>query len=942
MSAGADDVIAALAAAGVGDADASALSRAMYSSDASIYRVPPLVVVRPRHIDEIDATLAVARQTGVPLTMRGAGTSIAGNAVGPGLVVDTSRHLRRVVSLDPEERTAVVEPGTVHATLQREAVRHGLRFGPDPSTHTRCTVGGMVGNNACGSRALGYGRTADNVVALDAVTADGRPVADRAKAATALVDANLALVRTESGRFTRQVSGYSLEHLLPENGRSLDRFLVGSEGTLAVVRRATVRLVEDAPHRVLVVLGYASMAEAADAVPDLLRHEPVACEGLDERITAMVADAPPLPRGRGWLFVELTGHELGEVGARATDVATAARGSGALDARVVVDVVEQLALWRIREDGAGLAARTTSPPGQAGWEDAAVPPARLGAYLRDFDALMQQHGLHGAPYGHFGDGCVHVRLDFDLVTAGGRGGYRRFVEEAARLAASYGGSLSGEHGDGRARSELLGTMYSPAMLELFARVKGIFDPGDVLNPGVLVAPAALDADVRLAGVPAAGPRPALRLHRDGGDLVEAVHRCTGVGRCLADNTGHAGVMCPSFQATREEKDSTRGRARVLQEVVTGRLEGGWQSPALADALDLCLACKGCANDCPTGVDMATYKAEALHRRYAGRRRPWVHYTLGRLPTWVRRTPTRLGVVGLRLGGGLAKRLAGVDPRRTLPELAAVPAHRVLRGVTPEPDVVVWLDTFTDRFSPQVAAAAVRVLEAAGQRVTVAGGDRCCGLTYVTTGQLEKGRALVEAAIEELAPHASAGVPVVVLEPSCLTLLREDALDLVGDERQEQARQVASTLRTLGEHLTSSGWAPPDLTGVEVVAQPHCHHASVLGWTADRRLLERAGARLTRVGGCCGLAGDFGMVPEHHDVSVAVYEHDLGPAVRSAGKGAVVLADGFSCRTQLADLGDVRALHLAELWERRLPDSADGGADPSGTGSARFDPPRASR
>ena len=906
------DLVAELTRRGVRNVDDSELARSLYATDASIYRVPPTVVVRPQHTDEIAAVIDVARSTGTPLTMRGAGTSIAGNAVGTGIVMDTMRHLDRVLDLDVEARTATVQPGTVHATLQQAAVGHGLRFGPDPSTHSRCTIGGMIGNNACGSRALGYGRTADNVVALDALTITGAPASSLAPRLASIVDGALGDIRPRFGRFTRQVSGYSLEHLLPENGRSLDRFLVGSEGTLAVVTSATVRLVEDAPHRVLVVLGYPSMAEAADAVPTLLKHSPVACEGMDERITALVPSAPELPAGGGWLLVEVTGDTAAEAVARARSVPP---GSGALDHRVVTDLAEQLALWRIREDGAGLASRATQPPGQAGWEDAAVPPERLGDYLRSFDSLLTEHGFTGVPYGHFGDGCVHVRIDFDLVSGPGRNGYRRFVEEAARLAASYGGSLSGEHGDGRARSELLPFMYDDVALSLMARVKGVFDPDKLLNPGVLVDPAPFDADIRLAGAPVADrPKTFLRLHADGGDLTDAVHRCTGVGRCVANNSGTGGVMCPSYMATRNEKDSTRGRARVLQDVVTGRLTDGWQSEALEDALDLCLACKGCARDCPTGVDMATYKAEWLHQKYSGRRRPRTHYSLGRLPQLIAKVPPRLANLGLRLPA-LAAAFAGVDSRRSLPTLARRPVSARSMPAVASPDVVLWVDTFTNRFAPDVADAAVAVLSATGARVkVVAFGDECCGLTLISTGQLPEARARLGRLLDRLDSGVPDGVPVVALEPSCLAVLRVDSEDLLADG----APPIAGRLVTLAEHLSAVGWTPPDLTGVEVVAQPHCHQASVLGWEADEKLLRQAGVSLTRVGGCCGLAGNFGMEKGHYEVSVAVFDHDLGPAVRSAGEGAVVLADGFSCRTQLADLAGTPSLHLAELLASRLP------------------------
>lgn len=922
------DIAESLRRRGVREVDDSSLARAMYSTDASLYRVVPRAVVRPRHVEEIEATLATARDLGVPVTMRGAGTSIAGNAVGPGIVVDTSKHLNRVLDLDPVGRTALVEPGTVHATLQVQALRQGLRFGPDPSTHSRCTVGGMIGNNACGSRALGYGRTVDNVVALDVLTGAGERLlleggdggSTAAAGVAALVDADLATVRTEFGRFGRQVSGYSLEHMLPENGRRLDRMLVGSEGTLALVLGARVSLVEDAAYRALAVLGYPSMVDAADAVPALLHHPLVACEGLDQRIVDVVVErrgrsaVPALPRGAGWLFAEVTATTEAEARALAESVA---RDAGATDHRVVTDVVEQAALWRIREDGAGLAARSLDRPAHAGWEDAAVPPDRLGAYLRGFDDLLAGYGYDGVPYGHFGEGCVHVRIDFELDgTAGGRGRFRSFLQEAAALVASHGGTLSGEHGDGRARSELLPAMYSAEALALFGRVKAALDPDNLLNPGVLVDPRPVDADLR-QGRPLREPRHTLRLVEDRGSMVRAVHRCTGVGRCIADNTGTGGVMCPSYVATREEKDSTRGRARVLQEMVNGELvSDGWRSDEVHEALDLCLACKGCSTDCPTGVDIATYKAEALHQRYRRRPRPRSHYVLGRLPRWARLTRPVAPLANRALRSSalqrLAKAVAGIDQRRGIPEFAARSLSRWAQGRrTPaRPDVVVWADSFTEHFATGPGRAAVELLERAGLEVAVVGEDACCGLTWISTGQLDAARRIVGHTVEVLHPYVAAGVPVVGLEPSCTAALRADLVQLTDDPR---AAELARGVRTLAEVLeTLPDWSPPDLRGTTVVAQPHCHHASVLGWEADARILARAGATVHRVGGCCGLAGNFGVEKGHYEVSVAVAEHSLLPAVRGAGEDAVVLADGFSCRTQLDDLADVRGLHMAEL------------------------------
>ncbi|MCW2784895.1 MAG: putative FAD-linked oxidoreductase [Marmoricola sp.] len=943
-AAGAAAYIAALRQAGL-EFDDSTLARTLYASDAGLYRIEPQVVVRPRDSDDVLAVLAVAREFETSVTMRGAGTSIAGNAIGPGIVVDTTRYLNKVLKVDPEARTATVQPGVVHAALQKAAAPHGLRFGPDPSTHTRCTIGGMIGNNACGSRALGYGRTADNVVGLRVALADGEVIGPRGALhsvgfsvdeerslrgfeipttaapsrlmadVAALVDANLALIRTEFGRFGRQVSGYSLEHLLPENGRRFDKFLVGSEGTLGVVLDATVRLVEDAPYRALVLLGFGSMPEAADAVPAVLGVAGdldgmlTACEGLDHRITDLVVGHPELPAGRGWLFVEVTAETAEQV------AAAAARVGAAVDVpqRIVTDPGEQARLWRIREDGAGLAARSLSRQAQAGWEDAAVPPDRLGAYLRDFETLLSDSGLDTVPYGHFGDGCVHSRIDFTLSDGRGRAGYRSFVEAAADLVASYGGSMSGEHGDGRARSELLGRMYSPEAMALMAAVKHALDPRNVLNPGVLVDPDPLDASIRLASQPA-GP---LAM------LFDDAHRCTGVGKCLADNTGPGGVMCPSFLASRDEKDSTRGRSRVLQDVVAGHLP--ITDAAVTDALDLCLSCKGCAHDCPTGVDMATYKSQVLHAKYAGKRRPRSHYALGRLPKWAAMAPPRLSNLMLRSStlAGLAKKVAGIDSRRSLPSFsprrlrASAESARVRPASTP--DVWIWADSFTDHFAADSGRAALDMLAAAGIEAKVIPERACCALTWVTTGQLDQARKILTSSVATLYPYAASGVPIVGLEPSCLAAMRSDATELLEDPR---TAEVAASMLTLSEFLTraqeSGRWTPPDLSGTEIVVQPHCHHASILGFEKDLALLTSTGATITRLGGCCGLAGNFGVEQGHYETSVAIAEHTLLPAVRAAGQDAVILADGMSCRIQLDDLAGVRALHLAELLANSQP------------------------
>ena len=919
------DVVAALQRAGL-EVRSDAGTIGMYSSDASLYRIPPLAVVRPRHTDEVAAALEVARATGVPLTSRGAGTSVAGNAVGRGIVLDFSRHLNRVLSVDPEARTAVVEPGTVHAVLQKAVTPHGVRFGPDPSTHPRCTIGGMIGNNACGSRSLAYGRTSDNVAGLEVLTAaggkiqtgygGGRPFATGAvPALDQVIAGHLATVRTEFDRFGRQVSGYAAQHLLPERF-DLTRALVGSEGTLVVITQATVKLVVDAPVRVVVVLGFADIVAAGEAAPAVVAHGPTSCEGLDSRLLDVLrarrgpGAVPPLPRGGAWLFVELAGDDLGEVVSRAEKLA-----ADHADALVVTDPATQARLWRIREDGAGLAGRAPSDrPAWPGWEDAAVPPQKLGAYLARFDELVASYRMTAAPFGHFGDGCMHVRLDFPLDRPDGTAVLRAFLTDAARLVGEFGGSLSGEHGDGRARSELLPYMYSPEAIKMFGAIKNAFDPGNLLNPGVLVDPDPVDADIRPAG---RFPLKTLAMAypHDDGDLAQAVHRCTGVGKCRADNSAAGGVMCPSYLATREEKDSTRGRARVLQEVVRGELS--FAAPAVHDALDLCLSCKGCASDCPTGIDMATYKSEVLHQTYRGKRRPRSHYTLGRLPFWARLagwTP-RLANLGVRLPvlGNVALWLAGVDKRRSVPAFARRPFRRTFSPAAGGTPVILFADSFTDAFSPSVAEATVRVLRAAGYEPRLPTGKVCCGLTWITTGQLDAAKSILGRTVEALAPHAREGVAIVGIEPSCTAVLRSDIHELLPGN--EDAAVVAKSVRTLAELLAETpGWTPPDLSDVEVVAQPHCHHHAVLGWQADADLLAATGARVRRLAGCCGLAGNFGVEIGHYEVSVAVAEQNLLPAL-DAAPDAVVLADGFSCRTQVADLRDRPAVHLAQLLDR---------------------------
>ncbi|UOB12117.1 FAD-binding oxidoreductase [Streptomyces sp. HP-A2021] len=939
-----------------GDVGFDVTSRALVTMDASNYRRVPFGVVAPRDADDVAGVLEVCRSHGVPVVARGGGTSIAGQATGTGVVLDFTRYMNRLVSLDPEARTAVVQPGLVLDRLQEAAAPHGLRFGPDPSTHSRCTLGGMIGNNSCGSHSVAWGTTADSVRELDVITARGRRLrlgrdwSGAPDGLRELVDGELARLRTGFPELPRRISGYALDALLPERGADVARSYCGSEGTLGVLTEAVVGLVEAPRARALAVLGYADESAAAEAAAGLLPLRPLTVEGM---AADLVPSTAALPRGGAWLFVETGGESAEEARARAETVVRAADG---VDTLVVTDPAGQRALWRIREDASGTATRM--PDGTEawpGWEDCAVPPARLGEYLRDFRALLGAHGLRGTPYGHFGDGCIHVRIDFDLLTEPGIARFRRFSEELAELVVAHGGSLSGEHGDGQARAELLPRMYGREMVGLFERVKGVWDPDDLLNPGMLVRPAPLDADLRFSVLPREPVDVAFGYPLDGGDFSAAVRRCVGVAKCRTTSVSGSSVMCPSFRATGAEEHSTRGRARLLHEMLAGEVvTDGWRSTEVRDALDLCLSCKGCRSDCPVEVDMATYKAEFLHHHYAGRRRPAAHHAMGRLPVWLRavsRTHTaRLvnALARLRLFARAAKRLGGIAPEREIPRVATRTFSQWwergrARGTSAQGDLVVlWPDTFTEYLSPSVGQAAVRVLEAAGLRValpptvrlekppvgdgrTVAldplsllrgRGHVCCGLTYVSTGQLDRARAVMRRTLDLMEPVLETDAPVVVLEPSCAAALRTDVPELLHDD--PRAARLAAKVLTFAETLErhAPDWTPPRVDR-PVAGQTHCHQHAVLGDAADRRLRRAALLAGELSGGCCGLAGNFGFEKGHYEVSTACAEEQLLPSVRDAPDGTVVLADGFSCRTQLEQLAGVRGRHLAEVLAAAL-------------------------
>ena len=942
------DFIADLKGNIAGTVDTSTRRLAEYAVDASNYRVVPQVVAFPKTTADVVTILEVARSHSVPITSRGGGTSQAGNSIGPGLVIDFSRHLNRILDIDPVQKTARVEPGVLMSELQKAGKPHGLTFGPDPSTKNRATIAGMIGNNSCGPHAISAGRTVDNIVEMTVIDGTGRsflagPGLSQVPGLSEVAAQHLAVIRTEFGRFSRQASAYALEHLLPENGPNLAKFLVGSEGTLTTTTDAIVSLGDLPNSPTVLVLGYPDMFEAADAVPRVLPHGPLAVEGIDSRLMDMVRAhkgknaVPELPSGKGWLLIEVAGATPDEAVANAQTIADDA---GTEHYRILPAGKEASTLWGIRADAGGLAGRTEDgDPAWTGWEDAAVPPEVLGDYLRDQDELMTAYGVRGLPYGHFGDGCVHMRTDFPFDRPGGTDIFHDFVMEAGQLVAKYGGSASGEHGDGRARSELLGIQHSEEAIATLGEVKRLFDPENLLNPGIIVDPLPITADLRRPQAIAIGTAGGFAFAHDKGSFTDAIHRCVGVGKCRADTSGSGGFMCPSYLATKDEKDSTRGRARVLQEVTNGGLISSWDSAEVAESLDLCLSCKACSSDCPAGVDMAQYKSEVLHRTYRGKMRPLSHYSLGWLPTWGRMLTAVPGVSTLAntvlsfrplaklvlAGGGMDSRRAmvrfnerrfsrwaknRVSPTEARDALVEEEYVKSSQSNNPRQQVLLWADSFTEYLSDAGARTAVDLLERAGFEILLPDRQSCCGLTLISTGQLDAARKRLQATMEVLTPYARRGIPIVGIEPSCTAVLRSDLGDLFPDD--ERARLIAAATSTLAEVLADAEFEVPDLTGRTIIVQPHCHQHSVMGFAADRKLIERTGATMRELAGCCGLAGNFGMEVGHYETSVAVAENALLPALRDAPPNSIFLADGFSCRTQAEDLADVRGMTLPQL------------------------------
>src|SRR3954452_8370903 len=952
-------------------------SRALYSTDGSNYRQVPIGVVIPRDADDVVATVEMCRRHGAPMLSRGGGTSLAGQCCNQAVVVDMSKYHNRVLDVDPVRRLARVEPGVVLDTLRDAAQPHGLTFGPDPATHNHCTLGGMLGNNSCGVHAVMaqfYGpgaRTSDNTHRLEILTYDGLrmwvgPTSDdefaaiaaeggrRAEIYTALRrlrDRHADAIRTRYPKIPRRVSGYNLDDLLPERGFNLARALVGTESTCVTILQAELILIKNPPARSLLVLGYPDVYAAGDHVPDLLAFRPIGLEGIDDRLIADMEktgihpeNIELLPDGAGWLLVEFGGDSKEQSDARARAAMAALRSQPSPPAMLLYDdPAKEAMLWKVRESGLGATAHVPDAPVTwEGWEDSAVPPDRVGGYLRDLRKLFDKFGYGCALYGHFGQGCIHTRIDFDLQSAAGIEKYTAFMDEATSLVVSYGGSLSGEHGDGQSRAQFLPKMFGDELVGAFRDFKTIWDPQRRMNPGKIVDPYRIDQNLRL-GASYRPPDPVTHFAfpQDRHSFAFATIRCVGVGECRR----HEGAtMCPSYRVTREEQHSTRGRARLLFEMLEGDpLTGGWRDEHVKDALDLCLACKGCKSDCPVHVDMATYKAEFLSHYYEGRLRPRSGYAMGYVHRWTRlasRAPALVNAVTHAPGlSALFKWLGGVAQQREVPTFAEQTfvdwfrARRHSRFNVPHSTfriphsafrVVLWPDTFNNHFHPQTAIAATEVLAASGCEVTVPDAPMCCGRPLYDYGFLDEAKQRLREVMRGMREHLDAGTPIVVLEPSCLAVFRDELVNLFPND--EDAKRLSSQTFLLSEFLRKQRPQFRPRLPHHVMLHGHCHHKAIATLGDEEALLREIGAELESLdSGCCGMAGSFGFEEDHYTVSQQVGELVLLPAVRRAAADTLIVADGFSCREQIAQGTSRRAVHLADALQLALKarDRGDG-------------------
>lgn len=938
-------------------------SRALYAADASNYRQLPVGVILPRDAADVEAALAECRAVGAAVLARGGGTSLAGQCANVAVVFDYSRHMNAIESIDPEAKLARVQPGVVLDRLRDAAEVYHLTYGPDPATHSRCTLGGMIGNNSCGVHGLLAGKVVDNVESLDVVLYDGtrmtvgRTSPEKREALirgggrvgeiyaglVRISDRYAALIREKYPRIPRRVSGYNLDELLDDSGFNVARALVGSEGTCVNVLSATLNLAASPPYRVLVVLGFADAFLAADAVMRTLEHGPIGLEGFDALLVSFMRrkginlrDIPLLPDAGGFLLVEMGAWSAEEAQAIAEKLACDARTWPGAPTATIYTPEDAARVWHIRDSAlAGNVFIPGEPNGLEGWEDAAVQPEHMGDYLRGLTALMTEFGYRSPIWGHFGQGCAHLRINFDLRSEAGLRKYREFIDRAADLALSFGGSLSGEHGDGQSRAALLPKMFGPELVQAFREFKRLWDPDNRMNPGKLSDAARVYEPIENIRHYMESPEHHPGTHEpekhfafatDHGSLEEAAERCVGVGTCR--NT-KGGVMCPSYRATREEKHSTRGRARLLWEMTAGALrEEGFKSEAVHDALSLCLSCKACKTECPVQVDIAAYKAEFLAQHYKGRMHPLHHYMFGfadRLAKWGSATPglTNAMLTG-PVTGALVKRIAGIAVEREMPRLAKQSFQKQFVAKYGKSTaasegnaatrVVLWPDTWNNYYHPGTLSAAEMVLMQAGFEADVPQGHICCGRPLYDFGFLGVARKYLARVLDRMRPQIEAGRPFIFLEPSCASVFKDELLELF--PKDERAKKLSGQVWLLADWLMEKapGAFAGRLEGAQVLIHGHCHHKADFGGPrSEIAVLCEAGAQVQPIeAGCCGMAGPFGFEAEKFEVSKAIAEDGLLPAVRSAGPMTIVVADGFSCREQIGQLGGREAMHFAEV------------------------------
>ena len=931
-------------------------SRALYATDASNYRQVPIGIVIPRDEDDVRAAVAVCRSFDAPILARGSGTSLAGQSCNVAVVLDFTKYMNRILEVDIEKRIARVQPGVILDTLRAKAEQHQLTFGPNPSTHSRCSLGGMVGNNSCGTHSLLAGKTVDNVheltillydgteltvgptseAELESIVREGGRRGEIYSALRSIRDRYAERIRSGFPQIPRRVSGYNLDQLLPENGFHVARALVGSEGTCAIVLGAKLRLIESPPHRTLVGLGYPDSFAAADHVPVILESSPIGLEGFEGGIIDGLRHkgAPNLdllPAGRGILLVEYGSNDPDE--SRTSAQRLVERLSSLPDAPLtrIYTPTEAKAVWKIRESGPRAASAVPgSLPRWEGWDDAAVSPDKLGPYLRDLRKLLDEYSYQAAFYGHFGHGCIHMQVSFDFETEQGIRRYEEFINRGADLVISYGGSLSGEHGDGQSRGALLPKMFGPDLMRAFGEFKAAWDPSNRMNPHKLIDAYQPTENLRLgADYRPAQPATFFAFPDDKGSFAKATMRCIGLGECRKHDYG---TMCPSYMATLEERHSTRGRAHLLWELMQNEvLNDSWKSEEVKEALDLCLSCKACKSECPTNVDLATYRAEFLAHYFEGRRRPLEAYAFGLIDKWAAlgsQTP-KLANLLMKAPGvtGVVKKLLHLAPQRDMPVLATQSFAKWARSAQVPPpgrhgtagtrEVILWPDTFNNYFHPSTSRAAFEVLQATGARVTVPRERLCCGRPLYDFGMLDRAKAYLQRVMDSLAPQIDAGVPIVVLEPSCASVFRDELRNLFPtDARADRLRKQTFLLSEFLERQ-APGFQPPHLER-RVLLHGHCHHKALMKMTDEESLLKKMGAQVTAPdAGCCGMAGPFGFDAGKYDVSMAIGERVLLPAVRQAPSDTLIVSDGFSCREQIVQATGRRTLHLAEVVQLAL-------------------------